>query len=161
MSNEPSDHVIATVFGRVDDALRQEVAAFWLRQGAIADAREAHRRADELVCVARNRQGEVIGVNTAYVAALGGGAERWFHYRMFVRPQDRRLALSCALVRAAVTALRAGRHALPGIRGVALVTENPKLMRAGGRRLLAGLGWQSAGKGPHGRDLWLIAFAGS
>lgn len=158
MVSQPDDYSISPVFGRVSEELRREVGAFWLGHGAIANDDEARRRADELVCVARNRAGEIVGVNTAYVSGLGAAKDRYFFYRMFVRPQDRHLHLSRAMVRAAVGALREGRDPGAAIRGVALVTENRKLMRAGGRRLLAHLGWQQAGTDPRGQDLWTVEF---
>src|SRR6185436_20933426 len=100
----------------------------------ITDAGEARRRADELVCVARNGRGEIVGVNTVYVSGFRSVDERYYFYRMFMRPQDRVLHLSCELVRMAVEALR--EHPQPGVKGVVLVTENPKLMRKSGQKLL-------------------------
>jgi hypothetical protein len=69
--------------------------------------------------------------------------------------QDRHLHLGRAMVRAAVGALRVGRD--PG----AVILASPerwKFMRAGGRRLLAHLGWQQAGTDPRGQGLWTVEF---
>ncbi len=136
MSAQPDDYSVSPVSGRVSEELRREVAAFWLRHGAIPDAKEARRRADELVCVARNGAGELVGVNTAYVSSLRSVEDRYFFYRMFIRPRDRYLHLCSALVRAAVDTLRERGVSGTTVKGVVLITENPKLMRDSGRRLL-------------------------
>lgn len=39
-----------------------------------------------------------------------------------------------------------------------LVTENQKLMRKSGQRLLASLGWQKVGKDQRGLDVWTVEF---
>ena len=158
MSTQPNDYSISSVYSLVSEELRREVAAFWLGNGAIPNPDEARRRADELVCMARNGAGEIVGVNTAYVASLRTAADRYYFYRMFIRPQDRHLHLVKALMRAAVEVLRARCHAEPGIRGVALVAENPKLRRAGVRRLLTHDGWRREGTDPRGLDIWMVEF---
>lgn len=157
MSVQADGYGVTAVTGRVSEDLRREVAAFWLHEGAIQEASEARRRADELVCLARNAAGEIVGVNTAYISGLRSADDRYFFYRMFIRPRDRHLHLCSALVRAAVDALRQHRDAA-AVKGVVLVTENPKLMRDGGRRLLTRLGWRSVGSDARGLDLWMIEF---
>jgi len=158
MSAQPEDYSVSPVSGRVSEELRREEAAVWLRHGAIPDASEARRRADELVCVARNAAGEIVGVNTVYVSRLRAAEDRYFFYRMFIRPRDRHLHLCIALVRAAVDALRERRVSGSVVKGVVLITENPKLMRDSGRRLLTHLGWRHAGADPRGLDIWRIDF---
>ena len=158
MSAQPDDYTVSPVTGGVSEELGREVAAFWLRQGAIPDAREARRRADELICVARNGVGDIVGVNTAYVSRLRSVEDRYFFYRMFIRPRDRHLHLCSALVRAAVDTLRERGVTGTAVKGVVLITENPKLMRESGRRLLNHLGWRHAGADPRGLDIWTIEF---
>ncbi len=158
MNNQPSNYSIATVYGLVSEELRHEAAAFWLHNGAIGNPDEARRRADELVCVARNRAGEIVGVNTAYVSSLRTAEDRYYFFRMFIRPQDRHLHLCNAMMRAAAGTLRERRHAEPAIRGVVLVAENPKLMRASARRFLTYLGWRQEGKDSRGLDIWTVEF---
>lgn len=157
MTTQPSDYSISSVSGPVSEELRSEAAAFWLRNGAIPNSDEARRRADELVCVARNAAGEIVGVNTAYVSTFRSADDRYYFYRMFLRPQDRHLHLACELVRASVDALR-DRRVEPAVQGIVLVTENKKLMRASGRRILTHLGWHPAGTDPRGLDVWKIEF---
>ena len=158
MRTRPNDYSISSVFGAVSEDLRDEVAAFWVNNGALPNVDAARQRADQLVCVARNAAGEIVGVNTAYVSGLGAEQRRYFFCRMFIRPSDRLLQLASALARAGVDALREHRHAEAAIRGVALLAENPKFMRAGGRRFLTKLGWCQVGQDARGQDVWTIEF---
>lgn len=156
MHPSPAGYTIAPVFGAVGEAVRRDVAAFWLQNAAIPDPAEARRRTDELICVARNDAGEVVAVNTAYAADLRAPAGRYYLFRMFQRPADRHLRLARAMMRAAIDTLRERRAA--SVRGIALVTENRKLMRESGRRLIASFGWRRVGADARGLDLWSIEF---
>lgn len=157
MTTIPGDYLVTAVDHPIADALRAEVVAFWLDHGAIPTRDQAQTRADELVCVARNGVGEIAGVNTAYLADLPGQPHPYHVYRMFIRPRDRHVQVARALLRAAVEALRV-RPTDRVVAGVMLVTENRKIMRRGPRRILAGLGWQAAGKDRRGLDVWTFEF---
>lgn len=158
MITQAGEYSITSVSAPVCEELRGETVAFWRCNGAIADPAEAQRRADELVCVARNANQEIVGVNTAYVSKLPGERECYWFYRMFIRPPDRHVHLTRAMMGAAVNALRARPRSEPAIRGVLLITENRKIMRTGGRRFLAGLGWHRSGSSQHGLDIWRVPF---
>lgn len=157
MTTPAGSHAIAAVEHPIAAALRAEVVAFWMAHGAIPSADEARRRADELVCIARDALGEIAGVNTAALSPPGPDGRRWFAYRMFVRRQDRQLRLSLAMVRAAVQELRR-RRGEPSVAGVVIVTENRKLMKRGGHRLLQRLGFARAGRDRRGQEVWMCAF---
>jgi len=152
------DYSIDVVHRRIDEGLRAELVAFWTGQGAIADPAEAWRRADEVVCVARDAAGAIAAVNSVYAGDFRAAGDRHYFYRQFARPQDRRLRLGVAMLRRAVDCLRAEYRTGDAVKGIVLVAENPKLSRKSGRRLLAWLGWTSLGKGPRGFDLWRIGF---
>jgi hypothetical protein len=77
---------------------------------------------------------------------------------MFTRERDRHLHLVSAMMHRAVDTLRQGAHKDGGIPGVVLVTENQKLMRKSGQRLLASLGWHMEGKDSRGLDVWTVEF---
>jgi hypothetical protein len=158
MSNPPELHAITPVFGAVTEELQREVVAFWYEHGAIRNSLAARQRASQLLCVARNGAGELVGVTTAYLAGLPDREGRYFFCRMFIRPRSRLLHLANALARAGVDTLRTHRHREAGVRGAALVAENPKFRLAGGRRFLANMGWRPIGKDPRGLDLWTIEF---
>jgi hypothetical protein len=71
---------IATVRGCLDQAVSDEILAFWTERNALTGD-EARRRLSEVVCVLRD-QGRVAGIASAYPAevALVGG-RRFFIYR--------------------------------------------------------------------------------
>lgn len=158
MNASPNEHSITPVFGVVTEELRREAVAFWLHHGAIGNQVEAKQRAEQLLCVARNVHGEIVGVNTAYLGRLAGREGRYFFCRMFIRPRSRVLQLAYALARAGIDTLREYGHREAGIRGAAVVAENPKFQRAGGRRYLHNMGWRPAGRDPRGLELWTIEF---
>lgn len=158
MTRTPDAYSIASIDHPIADTLRAEVAAFWIRNGAIASPEEARRRADEMVCIARNAAGEIAGVNTAYVVTAGPEGRNWFAFRMFLRLQDRQLRLAMAMVRAATAALNT-RCVEPRAVGVLLVTENQKLMLRSGHRLLSHLGFTRIGRDRRGLEVWTHVFA--
>lgn len=153
------DYAIGSVYGGISEALAAELVAFWRDNAAIGDPSEAARRVAEVVCIARNAAGEIVGVNSVYVGAFGHPDQLYYFYRMFVRERDRVRGLGARMTTAAVACLRdfAARRGAR-VRGVVLVTENPKLMQRGARGLLTRLGWAYAGRGPLGRDVWKIDF---
>jgi hypothetical protein len=71
---------IDVVRGRIDDATRSDVLAFWAAQEAL-DPAEAQRRLAEVVCVLRGAGGAIEGVCTAFAAdvPLIGGRRFWVH----------------------------------------------------------------------------------
>lgn len=152
------DYAIHVVHGSVDTRLADEISAFWLDNEAMADPIETARRVADVVCVARNAAGEIVGVNSVYLSALYQPSRLYYFYRIFLRKQDRVLGLSARMRKLCVDHLRA---AGGDILGVAMVTENPKLMKPAARRMLARAGWQYLGRGPLGRDVWTIEFAQS
>jgi len=137
---------------------RAAVTAFWLREKAIADPREAERRAHEVVfMVYRDDTHELAGVSTVGLQRLGDGRV-YYAYRMFLREQDRAHYLMWSVIAATFDFLREFQH--PEVRplGVLHINENPKLMRPGVRRFFARHGYRYLGQAPGGQDVWLAEF---
>lgn len=153
------DYVIEPVYGRLSAPVAREVADFWLAEGAIGEPAEAARRIAEVVCIARGRDGTIVGVNSAYVGTFERPDHAYYFYRMFIREADRVRGLGARMTTAAVDCLRdVAAGAGVGVRGVVLITENPKLMQPGAQGLLTRLGWTYVGRGPRGRDVWKVDF---
>ncbi|MDP5238955.1 hypothetical protein Q9Q94_05405 [Uliginosibacterium sp. 31-16] len=150
-----SEYLVEAVYGQVSLALADALCAFWLANGAISDSAEALRRASEVVIVARTPAGEIVGVNSVYPGRFSDSAQNYHFYRLFIRSSDRVRGLGSRMTRAAADCLRQRQD---GMAGMALITENPKLMERGGQRLLQRLGWEYAGRGLLGRDVWKIDF---
>ena len=156
----PAGYRVDEVLGRVPPAVRDEVVGMWIAERVVAPA-EAQRRVAEVVAIARAADGEIAGIATAYVAPLAGTERSYWHYRTFVRPAHRSVwAIAPRMFDAAVTALRA--HAVdPAPLGVALVVENPDLMRPAMREEIAKAGLHLLGADAAGRDVWCLHFDGS
>ena len=151
------DYALQSVYSAMNPELSQEIIAFWASNQAIGDPREAERRVAEVVCVARNPSGEIVGVNSVYEGALGEPPRKYYFYRLFIREQDRVFGLAGRMRIICSDRLRS-EAAINGVLGLALVTENVKLMTVALRRLLHRSGWQYLGREALGRDVWKIDF---
>ena len=150
---------IDSVFGQMTPQLRGELVQFWLAENALPDANAAWARTDEVVCIARDPAGEIVSVNTVYLAPLQGAEDLHYFYRMFTRPRDRVLELTTAMSRACRACLAASPLRDKRAHGVVIVAENPKLQTPAGHRLLSGRGWILVGKTERGLDVWKRPFA--
>ncbi len=153
------DYTIEPIYRAGSKAVRDEIALFWLDTKAIVDVEEAKRRVDEVVCVVRNLDDELVALSTVYVAPYGDAAEPLLHYRMFIRPADRGTGLMKFVTK--TTRQFFDEHAAlrDGADGMVIVTENPKLMRAGVKQIFEESPWQAAGKDSRGMDVWRYSFA--
>ena len=151
------DYALESVYGEMNPHLTRVFVAFWTNNQAINDPQEAERRVAEVVCVARNREGEIVGVNSVYEGTLGEPPRPYYFYRLFIRKQDRVFGLAGRMRVICSDRLRSEAEK-NGVLGIALVTENVKLMTVALRRLLHRSGWQYLGREPLGRDVWKIDF---
>ncbi len=120
------------VFREQDDVSPDEVAAFWIREGAVPEE-EARRRVDEVLVVAIADDGDIAGVTTAYLAFNEQlGADVW-HLRVFVAKAHRGQAFGLGLVIVAREEL--GRRWASGkdrrAPGILMEITNPFLRRTG------------------------------
>lgn len=80
---------ITSVWKQVTPELQSELIAFWARNRAIADPTRVAARAQQAVCVARDEQGELWGVGTAYVGVLPSLSQPTYFYRQFFAEASR------------------------------------------------------------------------
>ncbi len=71
------------VWKQVTPELTEEVAAFWLEHGAITTKDEAHRRAQELICVLRDESNALQGVGTAVLQVRPRLRQPMYYFRQF------------------------------------------------------------------------------
>jgi hypothetical protein len=86
MPDASFDGTIETGRGRLSDEWANQLLAFWSSQGAL-EGEAARQRLRQVVCVARDSGGEIVGVNSVYpedLALLGG--RRYWIYRSFLLP---------------------------------------------------------------------------
>lgn len=156
----PHGYRIDTVLGRVGPALRDELVGMWVGEGVLAPP-QALARVDEVVVVARGPEGEIAGVNTAYVDRPANLPVAYWFYRTFVRPSHRSAwGVPGAMFAQAISALREHPHA-DRPRGIVAIVENVRLMRESAHEEIARLGLHRLGRDPAGRDVWCLNFDGS
>ncbi|KFN50078.1 hypothetical protein [Arenimonas composti] len=80
---------IIPVWKKVDDALREELLAFWTENKAISDPDIARRRAPQAVCISRNAEGRITGVATCGIRVLPRLRQPMYYYRHFFAPEIR------------------------------------------------------------------------
>jgi hypothetical protein len=84
---------IHNVWQQVDPILADEIATLWLDQKALPDRRQAIDRSQQVVFIARDEDGKIAGISTAY-KQLNPQIEHYFYYmRAFVHPDYRQLGL--------------------------------------------------------------------
>ena len=152
------EYAIQRVYQQLEQPARCEIIVFWLENGALTDFKEAKRRVAEVVLTARNREGEVVGVTSVYPAPLGKEGPVYLHYRMFIRRQDRGVALAKTLVQQTQRLFHTHRELRGAAPGMIICMENPKLMQPGVQRQFSRAAWSYAGKDPRGCDVWKFDF---
>jgi GNAT superfamily N-acetyltransferase len=168
MSQDPADTTptesqihgltVRCVWGEIDEPTRQALVAFWLVNGAITDPAEALRRTSEVVCLGYDASGQIVAASSVYLGLVNGKDRYWF-YRMFVRPDCRRHGLATRMLRTTLQTLeKAAGDYNPPPRGVAVVTENSRLELPAVRRVLTALGLQRIGVTQAGKGLWKMDF---
>lgn len=158
MNRRFKDYRLENVYLRTVPEQRARLAAFWLREGALADPWEAERRAHEAAfLLLRGGSGELAGLSTVRLQRLNDGRPV-YAYRMFMREQDRLPYLMNQLIAATRDFLRDFKRPDVHPIGMLHVNENPKLMRPGIRKLFARHGYLYLGQNRKGQDLWLTEF---
>ncbi|MCW8808940.1 MAG: hypothetical protein OQK79_12655 [Rhodanobacter sp.] len=155
--NDPVKNIdrfqVRWVFGSVGDMLRQQLVAFWLREGALPDADEAWRRAFEVACVLVDGvSGDIAGVCTVAIRLDEHGRSCGF-VRIFIRPDSRFLGLNFRLMKRMVEGFIALVHEPGAPQRLTATIENRKIERRGAQRILARLGFVNVGTAPNGEML--------
>jgi len=145
--------IVRWVFGNITDALRRNIVAFWLREGALTGADEAWRRVWEVACVLQDASsGEVAGVCTVAIA-LDEQQRSFGFVRIYIGAANRHPGHNVRLMRRMIEGFQSF-VGEPGAPQRLLATiENPKIARRGGLRLLASLGFSPFGTTAQGELL--------
>ena len=170
-----ADPQIEFVFGRVDDALKAELQAFWLKhQVAYQSEIKAFRVLSDSeftplsvqprppsrqpAAIARSTGGEIVGI--IYVVlreldpSLGFGSHAYFQ-RMYVLPSERRSKLANRLFKTFLNGFDSDPRRRD-CRAAVLIAENvnPGLQQAFMRRYFARLGFRMLGRNKLGGEVW-------
>ena len=147
---------LVNVFDEPGHPLREAVIRFWTDEG-ILTPEQAQQRTRDRVYVVLDRDDKVAGVSTVYIDDFRSPGERYYFYRLFIRPGDRVYGMMKYMTAATRDYLRD--RADPGKPlGVVVITENRKLMRRGIKREFRRIDFRSAGKTPLGLDIWVSEF---
>lgn len=154
-TNSPLDnalqHVqVRWVFGSMTEALRRDLVAFWLQEGALPNADEAWRRSWEVACILQEEgRGHIVGACT--VAIRFDDHNRSYGFvRIFIRASSRRVGLNVRLMKRMIEGFDIlAREPGAPYRLVATI-ENRKLERRAAQRILAKLGFVHIGTAANG-----------
>ena len=143
------------VTGDLNAPTAQAILRLWLENGVLSPV-EAQRRLVEVVCVADDPTGELVGVNSVYLSAHPEANTFYWFYRMFIGPQRRGVfGLAQALLGKALAHLRDHPQAA---QDMILVLENPKLMRRAPAAILGNFGFARIGADARGCEVWRLDF---
>ena len=138
----------------MSEALRRQIVAFWIRQGALTNPDEAWRRSFEVACVLLEEpSGEIAGVCTVAIH-MDDHARCYGFVRIFLRPDSRRVGLNVRMMERMIQGFTLLAREPGGPRRLVATIENRKLERKAAQRILAKLGFVHIGMAPNGE--WVM-----
>lgn len=151
---------IIPVWKKVDDALREELLAFWAEHKAITDPEMAKRRAAQVVCVTRNADGKLTGVATCGLRVLPRLRQPMYYYRHFFAPELRGQRMTKPFANKAKEILQAYNAGLekPEALGILIELQNKQLEAAYPRAYDAEVDYTFIGYSPRGSQLHVTYF---
>lgn len=155
---EFGNYKLVRMFREITPDFEREIVAFWEQNRALSSSEEAFRRAREVYSVARAPDGSIAAVCTVYVADFGTPPAPHYHYRMFIRPADRKNGLAVAMTSTTRKELMAAYTPGDAVVGLVIVAENPLLMNPAVREHFKRGGWEFQGSDPRGCDIWRRRF---
>lgn len=156
------DYCIVNVYRKTDESTREKIIACWQRNKLFLRMSPAHLedRAHQVVYMVLNRQEQVVGVSTVFLAKLPRDGQTYFFYRLFIQPLDRIYGMMKWLTISTSQCLEDSPPSAKAM-GVIIFTENEKLMRPGMKRMFQSNGFEYLGKNPKQQDVWRWPFAGA
>ncbi len=152
------DYEVENIYGTDNASIQQEVIDFWTSNNVLP-LQIAQQRVNEVVHIIRNAEGEIVGLNTAYLHHLKIPSQQYYYLRMFVRPQDRKYfgLLIFTIVKTFVFFRDSPLYREKG-EGIVLAIENQKMSQKGLQKWFSRQGFAFAGKNEVGQDLWFARF---
>lgn len=153
------------VWKAVPERLAEEAAEFWLGEGAIRSRDEARQRAEHLVIVARDEDGRIAALSTAYRELMRNFGFSLFLFQMFVGKKHRRPRLAQDILIAAWQEL--GQRFAAGesrdVLGLVMEVTHSKAMRVHNQTVWRDRGMECVyiGKSPRGNHLRVWYFENS
>jgi len=142
------------VFGSMTEALRRQLVAFWLQEGALTHPDEAWRRSWEAACILQERgTGNVAGVCTVSIR-LDDNERSYGYVRIFIRPSNRLFGLNVRLMERMIEGFMSLAYEPGAPQRLIATIENRKLARRGAQRVLGKLGFAHVGTAANGE--WVM-----
>lgn len=142
------------VYKNLEEDLRKRIISMWIDNNVL-DVATANFRVDQVVLVGFDSNDEVCCVTTVYEKELAS-TERWYIFRMYIRPQDR--GRITEFKSSKVTHEFLSQYQRPGKpKGILAFAENQKITQ----RIMKWEGWNYYGKAPNGQDIYFVEFAGN
>ena len=112
-----------SVWKQLTPELKQELLDFWKSNKAIGDEEKAARRADQAVCISRDKDGAIGAVATAIVRVLPRLRQPMYYYRHFFSEPMRGQKLTKPFVKEAKKILQEYNASLPKPEALGLLVE--------------------------------------
>ncbi len=144
------------------DEEKDDLTKFWLSEGALTSPDQARDRLRQVVLYARDAEGAVAGVGTAFAHTLPQIGQPLYYYRSFIGVRWRSTRLVYLLIKRAQKLLGeyAREHEWPCI-GMLLELENKRFGEKGRMPVWPHLDLVYAGKSPRGLELRVHYFTGA
>jgi hypothetical protein len=120
---EPAAIALIPVWKQVDAPLREELVAFWQQHRALAAGADAHGRAGQAVCIARDGRGALVGVSTAFPRVIPRLRQPMYCYRNFIAAPWRGQRLAAPFLMRSRTALQVYNAALETPESIGMLIE--------------------------------------
>lgn len=153
-------YTIDTVWETQTEELKEEIVDFWLRERALVGREQAQQRVSQVVLVARDGFGEIVGVCTAYPRQNPQLRHVLYHYRTFVAAEHRKEMIGFRLIVAARDYFN-GRFLQghdPHIIGMIIEIENPGIRNKFTRAIWAQTGFVFIGYNHRGEHVRVFYF---
>ena len=120
---------VSKVWKQVTPELEAELIKFWVANNAIGKEDDAAKRAKQVVCVARDDKGELVGVSTAHPRIVPRLRQPMYYYRNFIAEGARGQQLAPEFLEQTKQALQAYNLGLskPLCLGMIIELENKSL----------------------------------
>lgn len=154
---------ITAVWKKVTPELKQELREFWERNQALATGEQADMRAEQAVCIGRDKDGKICAVGTAQLRILPRLRQPTYYYRQFFDPSIRGQQQTVPFAKRVVKALQEYNAKLPEAESIGLVVELQNKMLAGRYALAhqAEEGFTFIGYSPRNCPMFVTYFEGA
>lgn len=160
--NINAPYELTQVWPQISQRDSEDLLAFWKAHHAIPNEDEARRRLSQVVLLARDADGEIAGVCTAYPATPPQLGQPVYVWRVFIAPAWRssRLMFNLGSRSCAVLGEYARAHGYPCI-GILVELENERFKEVGRQAEWPRPRFTYIGKSPRGLDVRIHYFKGA